>query len=261
MHEGLDPRAQRTDLAGRTCLVLGASRGIGAATARLLADAGAAVVLGSRDVDACRAIADTVVDAGGQAVAVPVDVRDEAQVSAAVAIAEERFGALHLAFNNAGVQAAPAPLHEVDPDEAQRVLDVNLFGVYRALRQEVPALLRAGGGAIVNTASVGAVVAAAGIGPYCASKHGVVGLTRSAALDYARSGIRVNAVAPGAVRTDVLTTWLSDAAELEALALATPQGRIAEPDEIAHLVVWLLSDRASFVTGAVMVADGGYTVA
>lgn len=256
----ITPKTGHADLSGRVCLVTGASRGIGAAAARHLGACGATVVLAARDRAAAEAHAKAITDAGGAAEAIALDVADDEAVAAAVAGIEERHGGLHLAFNNAGTQGPSLPLHEQDPAEMARILDVNLLGVYRCLRHEIPALLRAGGGAILNTASVGGVVAAPGIAPYCASKHAVIGLSKSAALDYARQGIRVNVLAPGAVRTDILTGWLSDEAELAAMAEGTPQGRIAEPEEIAPLVGWLLSDATSFMTGAVITADGGYTV-
>jgi NAD(P)-dependent dehydrogenase (short-subunit alcohol dehydrogenase family) len=150
-------------------------------------------------------------------------------------------------------------IHQQNPAEVARILDVNLLGVYRAMRHEIPAMLRTGSGVVVNTASVGGIVAAPGIGPYCARKHGVIGLSKSAAADYARLGIRVNVLAPGAVRTEILTGWLKDDAKIAAIAEETPQGRVAEPEEIAPVVAWLLSDASAFMTGSVVTADGGYT--
>lgn len=131
--------------------------------------------------------------------------------------------------------------------------------VYRCMRHQIPAMLRSGGGVVLNTSSVGGMIAAPGIGPYCASKHAIVGLSRSAAPDHGRAGIRINVLAPGSVRTEILTGWLSDDGALAAMAEGTPQGRIAEPEEIAPIVSWLLSDASSFMTGAVVTADGGYT--
>lgn len=247
------------DLSGRVCLVTGASQGIGAAAARYLASSGASVVLGARNVAASSAVVDDIVAEGGVASAVHLDVADDASVAAAVVHAERTYGALHLAFNNAGTQGPSRPLHEQDPAEVSRILDVNLLGVFRCLRHQVPAMLRASGGVIVNTSSVGGIVAAPGIGPYCASKHAVIGLSRSAAADYARQGIRINVLAPGSVRTDILTGWLKDDSRLDAMAEGTPQGRIAEPEEMAPVVAWMLSDASSFMTGSVVTADGGYT--
>ncbi|MDN5913835.1 MAG: SDR family oxidoreductase [Pseudonocardia sp.] len=254
------PRLGHADLREKVCLIAGASRGIGAAAARHLAGCGAAVVLAGRNRAAADGWARRITEEGGTAVACVLDVADDESVAAAVAWTEERFGGLHLAFNNAGTQGPSRPLHKQEPAEVTRILDVNLMGVYRCLRHEIPAMLRAGGGVVLNTASVGATVAAAGIGAYCASKHGVVGLSRSAALDYARHGIRVNVLAPGAVRTDILTGWLDDEKQLAAMATGTPQGRIAQPEDLAPLVGWLLSDATVFMTGAVVTADGGYTV-
>ncbi len=253
------PRPGHPDLTGRVVLVTGASRGIGEAAARHLAASGATVVLGARMTAACEAIATSLRAEGLLASAVHLDVTDDDSVAAAVAFCEHEHGGLHAAFNNAGTQGPSLPLHEQDPAEIARILDVNLMGVVRCLRHEVPALLRSGGGAVLNTASVGGVIAAPGIGPYCASKHAVVGLSRSAAADYARSGIRINVLAPGSVRTEILTGWLSDDSQLAAMAEGTPQGRIAEPEEIAPVVSWLLSDTSSFMTGSVVTADGGYT--
>ncbi|MHB8246758.1 MAG: SDR family NAD(P)-dependent oxidoreductase [Acidimicrobiales bacterium] len=247
------------NLSGKVCLITGASQGIGAASARYLAECGASVVLAARNLSSSAAIADEIVARGGSAIAVFVDVADDNAVAAAVDTAVQTFGALDLAFNNAGTQGPSLPLHEQDPAELMRILDVNLFGVYRAMRHEIPAMLRAGGGVIVNTASVGGVVAAPGIGAYCASKHAVVGLSKSAAADYARSGIRINVLAPGSVRTDILTGWLKEKGQLDQIAELTPQGRIAEPEEIAPVVAWMLSDASVFMTGSVVTADGGYT--
>lgn len=247
------------DLREKVVLVTGASRGIGAAAARYLGRCGATVVLAARQHAAATAHAERIVADGGAAEAVALDVADDGAVEAVIAGIEKRYGGLHLAFNNAGTQGPSVPLHEQDPAEAQRIIDINLMGVFRCMRHEIPAMLRAGGGVVLNTSSVGGTVAAPGIGPYCASKHAVIGLSKSAALDYARQGIRVNVLAPGAVRTEILTGWLDDEQQLAAMAQGTPQGVIAEPEELAPLIGWLLSDATSFMTGAVVTADGGYT--
>lgn len=253
------PDTGHPDLSHKVCLITGASRGIGAAAARYIAAAGATVILGARKVDSSQRVVEQIVSAGGTAEAIMLDVADDDCVAAVVGHIESTYGALHLAFNNAGTQGPAAPIHQQDPAEVARILDVNLLGVYRAMRHEIPAMLRTGSGVIVNTASVGGIVAASGIGPYCASKHGVIGLSKSAAADYARFGIRVNVLAPGAVRTEILTSWLKDEAKIAAIAEETPQGRVAEPEEIAPVVAWLLSDASSFMTGSVVTADGGYT--
>ncbi len=253
------PLPGHPDLSGKVCLITGASQGIGAASACYLAECGASVVLAARNLDASRTIAREIEARGRSAYAVRLDVCDDGDVAATVETVERRFGALHLAFNNAGTQGPAMPLHEQSPQEMHRIVDTNLLGVYRAMRHEIPAMLRSGGGVMVNTASVGGVVAAPGIGPYCASKHAVIGLSKSAAADYARLGIRVNVLAPGSVRTGILTGWLKDGAELDRMAEGTPQGRIAEPEEIAPVVAWMLSEASSFMTGSVVTADGGYT--
>jgi NAD(P)-dependent dehydrogenase (short-subunit alcohol dehydrogenase family) len=253
------PRPGHPDLTDRVVLVTGASQGIGEAAARHLAASGAVVVLGARSTAACAAIAEDLRGQGLRASAVHLDVTDDASVASAVEHCEREHGGLHAAFNNAGTQGPSLPLHQQDPAEVARIMDVNFLGIVRCLRHEVPALLRSGGGAVLNTASVGGVIAAPGIGPYCASKHAVVGLSRSAAADYARSGIRINVLAPGSVRTEILTGWLSDDAQLAAMAEGTPQGRIAEASEIGPIVSWMLSDASSFMTGSVVTADGGYT--
>ncbi|WZH50783.1 MAG: SDR family oxidoreductase [Nocardioides alkalitolerans] len=253
------PLPGHPDLRDKVCLVTGASQGIGEATARYLAECGATTVLTARNLAACEETVASITAAGGTAVALQLDVTDDAAVAATVAEVEARYGALHLAFNNAGTQGPAAPLHEQSDATVRQVLEVNLLGVISCLRHEVPAMLRAGGGVIVNTASVGGVVAAPGIGPYCASKHAVVGLSKSAAADYGRLGVRVNVLAPGSVRTPILTDWLAELGALEHMESLTPQGRIAGPAEIAPVVAWMLSDASSFMTGSVVTADGGYT--
>lgn len=253
------PLPGHPDLRDKVCLVTGASQGIGEATARYLAECGATTVLTARNLAACEETVASITAAGGTAVALQLDVTDDAAVAATVAEVEARYGALHLAFNNAGTQGPAAPLHEQSDATVRQVLEVNLLGVISCLRHEVPAMLRAGGGVIVNTASVGGVVAAPGIGPYCASKHAVVGLSKSAAADYGRLGVRINVLAPGSVRTPILTNWLAEPGALEHMESLTPQGRIAEPAEIAPVVAWMLSDASSFMTGSVVTADGGYT--
>lgn len=247
------------DLRSKVVLVTGASRGIGAAAARHLGRCGATVILAARRQAAAAEVADRITGEGGSAEALALDVTDDGAVAEVVSTIEKRYDALHLAFNNAGTQGPAVALHEQDPVETARIIDTNLMGVYRCMRHQIPAMLRAGGGVVLNTSSVGGSVAAPGIGPYCASKHAVIGLSKSAALDYARLGVRVNVLSPGAVKTDILTGWLTDEEQLEAMAEGTPQGVIAEPEDLAPLVGWLLSDATSFMTGAVVTADGGYT--
>ncbi len=243
-------------LAGRVILITGAASGIGAAAARVFAGYGARLVLTDRDGAGVAAVADAI----DGSVARTADITRADDMAAAVAAAVSAFGRLDGAFNNAGVEQAGAamiPVAAYPPEDFDRVIAVNLRGLLVCLQAEIPALGR--GGAIVNTASVMGHRAAPGMGAYAASKHGVVGLTRAAALDCAAAGIRVNALLPGAVRTPMLTERAFPAnLGYEAMATAVhPLGRLAEPEEIAEAAAWLLSDRASFVTGHALAVDGG----
>ncbi len=227
----------------RVAFVTGGGRGIGAATARRIASAGIAVVVADRDLDAARAVADEI---GGLAVRVDVSRPDE--VSAAVERAVAWGGGLHLAYNNAGVTGVRAELADYPDDVFWRVQQVNVGGVLSCMRAQLPHLLAAGG-AIVNAASGAGLRGVARSSAYVASKHAIVGLTRTAAVEYASRGVRVNAVAPGLVRTGLVSG-------LDDFAAAHPIGRAAEPEEVAEAVWWLL-DGAPFVTGAVLPVDGG----
>lgn len=246
-------------LDGKVALIVGASAGIGAAAARLFAERGAVVVLGSRDVSAIEGIAAEIAAFGGLASALEVDVQADGAVESAVALAIERYGALDIAVNNAGVQGPARPLADQTEVDFDRIVDINLKGVWRAMRAELPAMV-ARGGAIVNTASVGGLVAAPGISPYCASKHGVIGLSKAAALDYAPK-IRINVIAPGAIDTAMFSDWMTDPGQRQRMVDLHPLGRIGEPREVAETIAWLCSDGASYITGAVVPIDGGYTIA
>ena len=229
---------------GQSALVTGAASGIGEATARLLAANGASVVVSDLQADAVQRVVDAIV-------------ADAAQVEAAVACAVTHFGALHLAVNNAGIGGDSGPAGELSREAWQRVIDVNLSGVAYGLRYQIPAIRAAGGGAIVNMSSILGLVGDAGNPAYVASKHGVTGLSRSAALAYSARGIRINSIHPGYVETPIL-----DNLDAEARAASVglhPIGRLGRPEEIAHAIAFLLSDAASFVTGTALTADGGYT--
>ncbi|HEY2957113.1 MAG TPA: glucose 1-dehydrogenase [Actinomycetota bacterium] len=244
-------------LAGKVALVAGASRGIGAVTAQAFARAGAAVVLAARDQQALEKVADDVRAEGGQALVVPTDVGDPASVERLVQRTLDAFGRLDVAFNNATDGPMPAPLAEIDPDEFDRGIRTNVRGTFLGMKYQIPAMLRSGGGAIVNMASVGGVQAAANLAAYVAGKSGIIALTKVAALDYADQGIRVNVVAPG----PILTYHLERAGEeaQRQAALSTPMRRVGQPEEVAAAVVWLCSDQATFITGVTLPIDGGQT--
>lgn len=246
------------DFSDKVAVVTGGSSGIGAAVARALGRAGAAVVIGSRDA-AGQHVVDDIVAAGGRATHAVADVSDDAAVAVLVQTAVDTYGGLDIAVNNAGSLPPTGTLAEQTVRDWQHTLAVDLSGVFFSLRHEIPALLARGGGSIVNIASVAGVIADPGMSPYAAAKHGVVDLTRAAALDYAREGVRVNAVAPGLVRTPMIDGWLADPAMRETVLSYSPQGRVSEPKEIANLVLFLASDASPFINGSVYTIDGGQT--
>ncbi|MEB0113682.1 SDR family oxidoreductase [Variovorax sp. RTB1] len=251
------PAAQRA-FEGKVVLVTGASTGIGRATAIAFANAGARLILG--DID--KRSADTaaaIVAAGGQAQFVPTDVSDPESVRALVDAAVQTYGRLDAAFNNAGLLPPTADFADMSVEDFDRTIAVDLRGVFLCLKYEIGAMLKTGGGAIVNTASVAGVVADPGMASYVAAKHGVVGLTKAAALDYATRNIRVNAVAPGLVATPMTNRWLDDPGFAAKLMQNSPIGRAAQPEEIAGTVLHLCSSAASFTTGQTFVVDGGQT--
>ncbi len=247
--------AARPPFIGKVALVTGASRGIGAVTARAFAGAGAAVVLAARDSQALDAVTAEIVSAGGRAIAVPTDVGEASSVEALVRTTLERFGRLDAAFNNATDGPRPAPLADIDPDAFDRGIRTNIHGTFLGMKYQIPAMLRSGGGAIVNMASVAGVQGVAQLAAYVAAKAGIIGLTQVAALDYADQGIRVNVVAPGPILTHHLERAGAEAQRQA--AQATPMRRVGRAAEVATTVLWLCSDEASFVTGATVPIDGG----
>ncbi|GIX49212.1 MAG: short chain dehydrogenase [Candidatus Tectimicrobiota bacterium] len=246
-------------LQGKVALVTGAGSGIGRATALAFAREGARVVVADAEAAAGEATVARIREEGGEAAFVRVDVTRAEQVAAMVAQAVQRYGRLDCAHNNAGILGQPfQPLTDCSEEAWERLMAVNLKGVWLCLKYEIPQMVRQGGGAIVNTASTAGLVGSAAFPLYAASKHGVIGLTRSAALQFAGAGVRINAVCPGTTRTSMLAQIVQADPRFEAATRARhPLGRLAEPEEVAAAVVWLCSDAASFVTGHALAVDGG----
>ncbi|KQV41364.1 SDR family NAD(P)-dependent oxidoreductase [Rhizobium sp. Root1204] len=245
-------------ITGKTAFVTGGASGIGAVLCRTLAILGASVAVADRDMEGAERVCSELKAMGQKALAVELDVSDRASVAKAINATVEQLGPLELAVNNAGIATPRGPLHEQSPDDWDLCLAVNLSGVFNCMRSQVIEMLAHGkGGAIVNLSSICGVIAVANTSAYTAAKHGVAGLTKTAALDYAEKGIRINAVAPGYVDTPLMA--VRPQAERDLVAQRHPMQRMATPQEIADMIVFLLSDRASFVTGSVQLADGGYT--
>jgi NAD(P)-dependent dehydrogenase (short-subunit alcohol dehydrogenase family) len=243
-------------LEGKKALITGAGSGIGEITAKRMAAEGASVLVVDVNEEGGRRVVDEIVAAGGTAAFRKTDVSNVDEVDAMVAFAVETWGGLDLAVNNAGLAERPGLFHELDPAEYHRVLGVDLHGTFYSMRAELAHFVKNGGGAIVNTASGAGLKATPYLTAYSTAKHGVVGLTRTGAMDYVKDNIRVNAVAPGTILTPAMkAAGEAQAAEWAALV---PMGRMGDPAEIAAGIVWLLSDQASFVTGTVLEIDGGY---
>jgi NAD(P)-dependent dehydrogenase (short-subunit alcohol dehydrogenase family) len=242
---------------GKVVLVTGGNAGIGRAAALEFANQGAQVVVSGRREKEGRDVIDELEALGGEAIFVKTDVSKEREVKAMIERTLATFGRLDCAFNNAGIVQAPTPLPDQTEETYDQIMDINVKGVWLSLKHEIPAMLKTGGGAIVNNSSVGGLVGFATAPVYVASKHAVIGLTKSVALEYATQHVRVNAVAPGTIETRMFRDFAPEVRQM--LESAHPMGRIGQPEEIASTVVWLCSDGASFVTGQTVPIDGGYT--
>jgi NAD(P)-dependent dehydrogenase (short-subunit alcohol dehydrogenase family) len=248
----------RFDFRDRTAIVTGAASGIGHEVALELGRSGARVIVSDLDEGSCRTVVEEIVAAGGHADAFAADVADEDAMKNLVAFAEAKGNGLHMSVNNAGIGGPSLPTGEYPAEDWRRVIDINLNGVFYGMRWQIPAMQRSGGGAIVNMASILGSVGFANAAPYVAAKHALLGLTRTAAIEYAPKCVRVNAVGPGFIDTPLLSANLSEEA-LAGLAALHPMGRIGTCAEVSALTCFLLSDRASFITGSYHLVDGGYT--
>jgi NAD(P)-dependent dehydrogenase (short-subunit alcohol dehydrogenase family) len=250
-------RATRPLLAGKVAIVTGASRGIGEAAARMFAEAGAAVALAARTADVLESLAEEIVAAGGQAIAVPTDVTEADAVERLVTSTVQAFGRLDAALNNAGGGiSGKAALADVPSEALDRALELDLRATFVCMQHEIPAMLESGGGAIVNVSSgAGRKAGAPGLSTYVAAKHGLEGVTKAAALDYAAQGVRVNAVAPGPIDTELMAFGSEEGRRMAAKSV--PMQRLGQPEEVAAAALWLCSEEASFISGAILPIDGG----
>jgi NAD(P)-dependent dehydrogenase (short-subunit alcohol dehydrogenase family) len=245
---------------GKAALVTGAASGIGRATALAFARDGAAVAVADVAKDANDTTAQMINDQGGRALAITCDVTSDDDVRAALDTMLGEFGRLDIAFNNAGVEQPVKPLTEITPDEWDRVMSISLKGAYTCMKHQIPLMLRDGGGAIVNTSSGAGIKDFKGQAAYAAAKHGIIGLTKSAALDYADAGIRINAICPGIIDTEMMQRFTGGTSQgRQSVIDQEPIGRMGTPEEIASAVLWLCSDEAAFTIGHALVVDGGQT--
>ncbi len=244
----------------KVALVTGGTSGIGRASAVAFAREGAKIVVTGRREREGQETVDLITKAGGKAIFIKTDVAKERDVKAMVEETVKTYGRLDYAFNNAGIEGNIAPLVEQSIDNYEAVLGINVKGVFLSMKYEIPEMLKTGGGAIVNMSSVGGLIGFPGISLYIASKHAVLGLTKSAALEHAKSGIRINAVCPAAIETDMVDRFVGKEGEhRQQLAGMHPIGRMGKPEEIASAVLYLCSDGASFITGQSLTVDGGFT--
>lgn len=247
-----------SEFSGKVAIVTGAASGIGRASAQLYASEGAKVVVSDVDVEGSLETIQLIKDAGGEAFFVQTDVSNPADCEALVKMTIDQYGRLDFACNNAGIGGEQNLTADYSLEGWQKVIDVNLSGVFYCMKYEIRAMLETGGGAIVNMASILGLVSFATAPAYVAAKHGVVGLTKNAAVEYATSGIRVNVVGPAFIKTPMIASLEDNEETLNLLVSLHPIGRLGAPEEVAELVIWLSSDRAAFVTGAYFAVDGGY---
>jgi NAD(P)-dependent dehydrogenase (short-subunit alcohol dehydrogenase family) len=245
---------------GKVAFVTGGGTGIGRATALALAQHGASVAVIGRTISTGQETVQLIKAQGGEALFIQADVTQEAEVQGAVQTVLDKFGRIDIAFNNAGIEGKMGALTELDEQDFDQLMRGNVKSVWLSMKHQIPAMLKNGGGAIINNSSIVGHVGAAGLAAYSASKHAVEGLTRSAALEFAKMGVRINAVAPGAIETPMADRMFGSAENLnKTFGAAHPVGRAGKPEEVAPAVLWLASDAASFITGHILNTDGGYS--